>query len=899
MNKFKKTLIAFLSALCLVCTGLFVVACNNDNEENKPGPAEKYTVTLDYEEEQGTVTLDPAGGKYEKDAQVEVTVTAKEGYAVDAFTVSTDPDAALDELGGYVLTVTANVTITATFKETAQPAPSEFPEEFRGTWNSTGAEDWIVTITKDALTIADSEGNAIAATTTITSVEDFGTTFTTIETVVDETTYTVGVTAHDNVLGFETEIPAEDEDSFPTRATIYFVKDPLPALSFSEDVYGSWTGESLDYPVDIGPNGLTYGISAGTLVYADAESNEYYVIVGGDLYFIMLSEGMLYFGDHMLTQSGAEAPEKTPLNAAFTGTWKDEAGTVTLVVDENGDVTWNGAEATPFNDGMVGIYVDGASYYVNVSATNTLYLAGDTPDTSYTLTKEFDSLTGTELESVIGTWKSYGLDQDYTLTITDSSVTFTVDEEGTATDVPSIFSIVTVIDSGEGYYDEQTYGYLYWFVNGQPKVYVLTPLGSLCLNHESEGDESDEMLWFLPSPLPEITVKSALYGTWIDSEDDTFEPLKIGADGIFWGENKLTILSEDFYESDSYSYYDYYAFCDGTIYEVFYSSDEITFSDIFGLEKELTKKPDDQGGGGQGGEGGGEDVGSTTVPAWLLDTSYLNLNGLGVLSIDEQGNFAWTGFAQVTLVEITDESQGYTIAFTATLKVKVDENAEEETYTLTGGTTSITASAGPDTVEYKFVVTTKNIPTEFRGVWELYDKAVTWTFTDSNATYDDMLCTTFAFQNDTLYVDNTGSIYEFEIFEIEGGKGGNVLVATVSGWSMVFYKQGTTVKGFSTTNTALTNTTWNGVPDDETLESTTITFNADGTVTCEEFTIIVLEWHEKIGADSKTIVMTLAIDSDFVEVEIEVTNGVPGTFEIMIPTCGATYTFTKAAAAQA
>ena len=342
MNKFKKTLIAFLSALCLVCTGLFVVACNNDNEENKPGPAEKYTVTLDYEEEQGTVTLDPAGGKYEKDAQVEVTVTAKEGYAIDAFTVSTDPDAALDELGGYELTVTADVTITVTFEETAQPAPSEFPEEFRGTWNSTGAEDWIVTITKDALTIADSEGNAIAATTTITSVEDFGTTFTTIETVVDETTYTVGLYANDTVLGFETEIPAEDEDSFPTYATIYFVKDPLPALSFSEDVYGSWTGESLDYPVEIGPNGLTYGISAGTLVYADAESNLYFVIVGGDLYFIMLSEDMLYFGDHMLTQSGAEAPEKTPLDAAFTGTWKDEAGTVTLVVDENGDVTWNG-----------------------------------------------------------------------------------------------------------------------------------------------------------------------------------------------------------------------------------------------------------------------------------------------------------------------------------------------------------------------------------------------------------------------------------------------------------------------------------------------------------------------------------------------------------------------------
>lgn len=124
MRTTKKHLLAILLVLVAVLALSFTLAaCNSDEQPEQPKDPAKttYTVTIaPYEATQGTVTLAPASadGKYEEGTIVTVTVSAKAGFEVQSFAVSTDQNAALDNDGKYKLTVSANTTITATFKST-------------------------------------------------------------------------------------------------------------------------------------------------------------------------------------------------------------------------------------------------------------------------------------------------------------------------------------------------------------------------------------------------------------------------------------------------------------------------------------------------------------------------------------------------------------------------------------------------------------------------------------------------------------------------------------------------------------------------------------------------------------------------------------------------------------
>lgn len=90
----KQRLFAVVALVLLVLLALIMTACDKKTY---------YTVTLDYETSQGTVTLSPSTriGKYAEGAEVTLSVVPDEGYEVDSFTVSGYDDAALNGGGGY------------------------------------------------------------------------------------------------------------------------------------------------------------------------------------------------------------------------------------------------------------------------------------------------------------------------------------------------------------------------------------------------------------------------------------------------------------------------------------------------------------------------------------------------------------------------------------------------------------------------------------------------------------------------------------------------------------------------------------------------------------------------------------------------------------------------------
>ncbi len=110
----KKLIFLCITTLCvLLVTCVAFAACDPKH------PAESgFKVTLDFNGEQGDVTLSkPAEGElYDAGEEVTVTVTPKEGWLLDTFTVSGFDDAALNG-GGYTFDIQADTTVTVTFKK--------------------------------------------------------------------------------------------------------------------------------------------------------------------------------------------------------------------------------------------------------------------------------------------------------------------------------------------------------------------------------------------------------------------------------------------------------------------------------------------------------------------------------------------------------------------------------------------------------------------------------------------------------------------------------------------------------------------------------------------------------------------------------------------------------------
>ncbi len=133
--KTKKWLALILAGL-MTCSVIGFTACdngssgnNNENNNTQQGgntepKDETVSVTVTYEANQGTVTLDPApaDGKIKKNTSVTVTVTAKDGYEIDYVEINGSKVNLTD--GKCTFTANADTAVTAVFKA------GELPDEW-------------------------------------------------------------------------------------------------------------------------------------------------------------------------------------------------------------------------------------------------------------------------------------------------------------------------------------------------------------------------------------------------------------------------------------------------------------------------------------------------------------------------------------------------------------------------------------------------------------------------------------------------------------------------------------------------------------------------------------------------------------------------------------------------
>ena len=112
----KKFVFLGIAALCVLLVACVAFAACDPKHPTESG----FKVTLNYNSEQGDVTLSkPAEGKlYDAGEEVTVTVTPKTGWSLDSFTVSGYEGAALND-GKYTFKVTADTTVTVTFIDNA------------------------------------------------------------------------------------------------------------------------------------------------------------------------------------------------------------------------------------------------------------------------------------------------------------------------------------------------------------------------------------------------------------------------------------------------------------------------------------------------------------------------------------------------------------------------------------------------------------------------------------------------------------------------------------------------------------------------------------------------------------------------------------------------------------
>lgn len=115
----KKQRLIILSALLCILIMLFTLSACDDSDgknNNNNNNTEEYSVTLDYDNTLGSVTVTaPANGdKYDKDEQVTVTVTPTTQYEVSSFKVDDEECALTDST--YTFAIQQNTTVSVTFE---------------------------------------------------------------------------------------------------------------------------------------------------------------------------------------------------------------------------------------------------------------------------------------------------------------------------------------------------------------------------------------------------------------------------------------------------------------------------------------------------------------------------------------------------------------------------------------------------------------------------------------------------------------------------------------------------------------------------------------------------------------------------------------------------------------
>ena len=97
----------------------------NGGEDPEPPAADKYTLSINNDEEKGTVSLSPEQEKYDKNTKVTITVTPKEGYTVENIIVNGDSNPVDD--GTIEFFINSDTSVIVVYKE--KPAPDPKPDD--------------------------------------------------------------------------------------------------------------------------------------------------------------------------------------------------------------------------------------------------------------------------------------------------------------------------------------------------------------------------------------------------------------------------------------------------------------------------------------------------------------------------------------------------------------------------------------------------------------------------------------------------------------------------------------------------------------------------------------------------------------------------------------------------
>lgn len=555
--KYFKAISAVFCAAVLTCSGAFT-ACNTPTPKPQQPPVTDhvfYTITADYNSEEGNVALSHTSA--EEGTEVTVTVTANEGYAIDW--VSAEPPhfssihyVELDENGVGTFTMYGDATVVhARFKST-----EEVPPMSEGEYSVTVSLSGFAAAHGRLELTAPAEGEKYAAgeEVTLTATPNEG-----YEAAV--------VTVNGNVVKL-----TEGAYTFPVQediivsATFSLATGSLPEVSglptltnsFAALFRSHWLSVGGETPLYIGTNKMSLGEHAIASVEPSGSSGEqmYRFAVGGTTYtlsWLNFSYSMGYVL-HLLNYDTEESTYfvKNPLPAVeieekYNGDWVDEVTDVTLNIKDN-EICYSDMVASVVVD--LGYYdvsadefrgpIDAHMYYFFVNGKP--YLLGWYPDGPNPTVNARSYVAQEERvynfsEAFRGTWKS--LDGQTEIVITETLLTV----NGTEIAV-------------RGYNEYMFYltldGVQYEARVSMNSDYVLE------LSHELLNDAGlwmgSEYRYFVSSQLPAVTVDPSLYGVWKAAAGYSTDDITISAAGIVWGNDVAVVISAGEARSDGYTY---------------------------------------------------------------------------------------------------------------------------------------------------------------------------------------------------------------------------------------------------------------------------------------------------------------------------------------------------------
>ena len=556
MRIYANRFLAILASVTLLFVAVLAAACTDPNSAD-PTDSTVYTVTAEYDETKGAVSLSKTSAS--EGELITVSVTAKEGFEVNKVTVN-DAGVILTD-GKYTFAIYENTVVKATFKAASED----------------GGENGDITISlalsgyaweKGSITVSDPVGDTYRVGEEVTI------------TVTPNAGYDVGSVTINGVPvtltnGAYTFTPQED---ITIKVTFHLAESELPVVTAYNDnveipdfrfgylFRSSWMSIDGETPIYIGTNKLCVGDDAiPSVTPSGTDGEQSYAFTIGSVNYTLSWLNFNYtqgYVLHLLNHATGESEYfvKDPLPVVkiedhFNGKWVKETGRTKLVITDD-QIIFDGktAEAivdvgykefaedqyhSPLHSHMYYFFIEGKAYQL------CWYPDGSNPTVDTHPYIEDVERTYTFAEEFRGTWVS--LDGGITIEIGETSLT--------------VNGVPYVVDGySAGVFMLEWYGLEYEVQIAIESKYVLQ-LTHYTYDENGIISGSPSYVYFVSVDLPAVTVNAALHGTWeFSSGNDNSgnnilaaDPIYIGTDGIFWGDDPAVVISGET-RSDGFVY---------------------------------------------------------------------------------------------------------------------------------------------------------------------------------------------------------------------------------------------------------------------------------------------------------------------------------------------------------